>query len=447
MTGKNKGMTQALAGFISGQDAKKIPEDICAHARVAFMDWLGVAVAGRDEPVVERLLRYSEAMGGEEQATVIGRGMRVSVEQAALINGAMSHALDYDDTIGSYIAHPSVALFPALLALAEHLGKSGKEFLIAYLVGFQAGAAVGRSAGLDHYNAGWHATSTVGTIASAAACAKLMDLDQEQATHALGIGATQAFGLKAVFGTDCKPFHAGRASQSGLMAAMLAKDGFTSAPDALEGPQGFFHAFRGAPDPEAVARLGEEWEVVRLAQKYHASCHATHSPIEAAREIISDKKVDVDKVKSIDVRVSQLARDIAGKREPTTGLEAKFSITYCVANALLHEDTGMRAFSDKRANDFKVRDIMKIIEVSADPEIQSMAARVKVHMDDGKVFECSADVLNDVPRLDAKRMKVRAKFRSLVEPVRGEEGAAALLERISELERIENMREFAGGLA
>jgi 2-methylcitrate dehydratase PrpD len=447
MADETRGMTRALAGFIAGADAAGVPDEVMAHAKVAFMDWLAVAVAAKDEPLVDKLLRYAEAMGGDGQATVIGRGRRVSVEQAALINGAMSHALDFDDTIGSYIAHPSVALFPALLALSEHLGKSGKEFLTAYLVGFQVGATVGRSAGLEHYNAGWHSTSTIGAIASAAACAKLMGLDQELATHALGIGATQSSGLKIVFGTDCKPFHAGKASQSGLMAALLAKDGFTSAPDALEGPQGFFHAFKGAPDQEAIARLGKEWDVVHLAQKHHASCHATHSPIEAARAIIIDNKVDVNKVKSIGIRVSQLAMDIAGKKEPTTGLEAKFSITYCVANALLHDDTGMKAFSDKRANDFKVRDIMKRIEVSADLELQSMAAHVKIGTDDGKVFECSADVLNDIPCLHEKQMKIRAKFKSLVEPIRGEEATAALLEQINELERIENMKEFAGGLA
>lgn len=446
MANDRQKFTQALAEFIADQ-AINIPGEAFEHAKVAFMDWLAVTVAGKDETLVDKLLRYAQLMGGHEQASVIGRDLKASVSQAALINGAASHALDYDDTIGSYIAHPSVTLFPALLALSEFKEKSGQEFLTAYLIGFQAGATVGRSAGMDHYLAGWHATSTIGTIASAAACARLLGLDVERAMFALGIGATQSSGLKIMFGTDTKPFHAGRASQSGLLAALLAQENFTAAPDVLEGPQGFFQAFSGAPDTEALARLGVEWDVANLAQKYHASCHATHSPIEAARSILADGKISLGDVKKIRVRVSQLALDIAGREDPKTALEAKFSIAFCVANALVHDDTGMMAFSDERIKDPAVREAMKRIEVGPGSEVSAMEAEVSVETDAGKVLKKSADVLADELDLSVKQQKVRDKFKDLVGPVWGEHRSADLVRQIGGLETIENMGGFARTLA
>jgi len=268
-------LTRKIAKFIVKTDASNIPPTIYEHAKVAFMDWFAVTMAGKDEPLVLKLTRFANLMGGHEQATVLGHGLRTSVSMAALINGSASHALDYDDTMSVFMGHPSVTLFPSLLTLSEWKEKSGMDLLTAYIVGLKVGACIGACAGLEHYSAGWHATCTIGVLASAAGCAKLMGLDEQQTLYALGIAGTQASGLKRVFGTMCKPMHAGRASQIGLEAALWASEGFTSAEDILEGPEGFFQALHCRANEEelekAVESLGKTWEIENLAQKYHAS--------------------------------------------------------------------------------------------------------------------------------------------------------------------------------
>jgi 2-methylcitrate dehydratase PrpD len=228
MKEKNEGLTRTIARFIVETDAKDIPADVYAHAKVAFLDWLGVIMAGTDDPLVEKLIQYADLMGGKEEATILGHGMKKSLSQAALINGAASHVLDYDDSSISMVGHPSVGMFPSLLALSEWNEKSGHDFLTAYVIGFKVGAVIGSCTGMDHYMAGWHSTSTVGHFASAAVCSRLLGLNEQQTVYALGIAGTQAGGLKSAFGTMCKPFHAGNASRNGLMAALLAREGFTA---------------------------------------------------------------------------------------------------------------------------------------------------------------------------------------------------------------------------
>ena len=243
MNEQTVGLTRCLASFIVQTGPAMIPPEIFQHTKVAFKDWLAVTLAGKDDPLVAKLIRYSDQLGGNPQATVLGHGIKKNLSHAALINGSASHALDYDDTMKSFLGHPSVTLFPGILALAEWEGKKGIDFLTAYIVGLKAGAVIGAGAGLGHYMAGWHGTSTIGHLASAAANAKLKGLDEDKTVWALGIAGTQAGGLKRVFGTMCKPFHAGRASEVGLTAALLAEDGFTSAEDILEGAHGFFSCF------------------------------------------------------------------------------------------------------------------------------------------------------------------------------------------------------------
>jgi 2-methylcitrate dehydratase PrpD len=434
------GFTAKLASFIVNTKEQDIPDWAYEHAKVAFMDWLAVTFAGKDDPLVKILIDYADMVGGEKQATIIGYNMKKDVSSAALINGAASHSLDYDDTMVSFLGHPSVTIFPALLALSEFRGKSGKDFLTAYLIGLQVGGTIGTCAGLDHYMAGWHATSTLGHIASAAACARLLGLSEKQTTYALGIGATQSSGLKRVFGTMCKPFHAGRSSQSGLLAALLAEKDFTSAEDIFEGPQGFFAALKGKVNEDVVSMLGLGWDVQNLQQKYHASCHATHSPLEAALSIIKKENIDLDAIKSITVHSSNLALSAAGKTEPASGLEGKFCIPYCVANALLREETGMQSFTDEKVNDPAVRAIMKKINVINDPKMQALESLVEVETNNGKSFQAFSDILQQIPPLEIKKERVASKFLDLCEPVLGEKKSLALKKKIETMDKLRNMK-------
>ncbi len=436
-------VTEKIAAFVANTKADDIPQEMYDHARVAFMDWLAVTLGGQDDPLVKKLQTYTDKMGGSPQATLIGRKTKKSVADAALINGAASHALDYDDTLVSFLGHPSVTLFPALLALAEWQGKSGRDFLTAYLIGLQAGSAVGACASLDHYLAGWHATSTLGHIAAAAGCARLLGLNQQQTQYALGIGATQSSGLKRVFGTMCKPFHAGRASQAGLMAALLAEDNFTSAPDILEGEQGFFQALKGTINSDAIELLGFGWEVVNLSQKYHASCHATHSPLEAALAAVTEENLALEDIAAITVHSSQLALDAAGKKSPQTGLEGKFSIPFCVANALVTGITGTRAFTDEQVNQPQIRKLMEKITVVLDPEKSGLEATIIVEDTAGKQIERFSDILQEIPPLEMKQKRVREKFIDLCQPVIGEPRTGETARDIDNLENLGSMRIFA----
>ena len=439
MAEQSLGMTRRLARFVVGTKAADIPAPIYEHTKVALMDWLGVTMAGKDEPLVEKLLKYTDLMGGREQSTILGHGLKKNVSQAALINGAASHALDYDDTMAAFGGHPSVTLFPGLLALSEWRKKNGHDFLTSYIIGLKVGMAVGISAGPKHYAAGFHSTSTVGSLASAAACSRLMGLDEQQTVYALGLAGTQSFGLKRVFGTMCKPFHAGRASDVGVTAALLAMDGFTSADDILEGPNGFFQAMRGEVNEAFLSTLGQDWGIESLAQKYHASCHFTHSPIEAALSIFKKERLSVQEIESIEVTCSETALTTADIIEARTGLEGKFSIPYCVANALLRGNTGLSAFTDELVAEPEVKTLMKKVSARHDPETQGMEARVTIKTRDGNEHSSYSDIFKEIPELVLKKIKIKDKFIDLCSPVLESAQIKKTVEVIFGLESVKDM--------
>jgi 2-methylcitrate dehydratase PrpD len=427
-------MTEKLANFIVNTETQQIPDEIFEHAKIAFMDWLSVCIAGKDDPLVKKLISFSDMMGGNAQATLICDGSQRNVYDTALINGAASHALDYDDTLVSFLGHPSVTVFPSVLALCEWKKMGGKDLLSAYLIGIQTGGTIGACASLDHYMAGWHATSTLGHFASAAACARLLNLDTEKTRHALGIAGTQSSGLKRVFGSMCKPFHAGRSAQAGLFSALMAENGFTSAKDILEGPQGFFEAFKGKVNPTILSFLGLGWDVVNLSQKYHASCHATHSPIEASLDIVQTHKLSLENIQSITVKSSKLAIDAAGKDQPQTGVEAKFSIPFCIANALIYGETGMQAFTDDRVFSPIIQKLMRRINLQLDLDKTGLEATVYMKTNDGREYCADSDILQQIPPIDIKKERVRSKFMDLCEPLLGEKKTLAIEQDINRLQ-------------
>jgi 2-methylcitrate dehydratase PrpD len=328
------------------------------------------------------------------------------------------------------------------LALAEWKEKSGADFLTAYIIGLKVASCIGQCAGIEHYLAGWHGTSTIGHLASAAGSARLLELNERQTVHALGIAGTQVSGLRRVFGTMCKPFHAGRSSMAGLMSALLASNGFSSAEDILEGRDGFFQVLKGKVNKKAVDTLGKTWEIENIAHKYHASCHATHSPLEAVLDIVKRERLIPDAIKSIKIHCSQLAIDIAGKLEPSTGLEGKFSIPYCVTNAVIRGDTGIQAFTDEKVNDPVIGDFYRRITLISDKDIPELGTRVEVETDAGQVFFGFSNIMEEIPPYESKEAKIRAKFMELCTPVLGEKLSTDLLEHVVCLEMILNMKDL-----
>lgn len=415
--------TQPLASFAAGLNHNDTPPEAREVARQCLLDMLGVTIAGAREPLVEMLAAEAEEAGGAEQATVIGRGFRTSAQQAALVNGAAAHALDYDDVLKAMTGHPTVPVYPALLALAEKEGLSGRDVVTAFVAGVEVEARIGAMMSSGHYAKGWHSTGTIGTFAAAAAAGRLLGLDDEAMARALGIAGTQAAGLKSMFGTMCKPLHAGKAAYNGMMAATLAKRGFSARPDVLDCAQGFV-ATQAAGDVRrdlAVDGLGESFAAPDVLFKYHAACYGTHAPIEAALKAAKHPAFDPELVERIDVTVNQACIGMCDIPEPTTGLEGKFSLAHNVALGLLGQADGALAlYEDARMSDAAPAALRKRVTVTGTKDQGAFAAQVVVHQTDGVVIRESHDV--ETPDRDLARQwaKLENKFRALAGPVLGE---------------------------
>lgn len=441
--GKNSiELTKTIANFIVETKATEIPSNVYAHSKIAFLDWLGCTIAGMNHPLVDKLIRYANVMGGNEHATVLCHNLKKTVTQTAIINGAASHVLDYDDTATVDIRHASVGMFPAFLALAEWKEKSGADFLTAYIIAFKVAALIGACTGMEQYNTGLHTTSTIGHLASAAGCARLLKLSEQQAIYAMGLAGTLSSGLKIVFGTMTKAFHAGNASKAGLEAAIMAKDDFTCAENLLEGPDGYFQVYKGQIKEKELNTLGKTWDLENLAQKYHASCHFTHSAIESFMAIVNEERLSHYDIQSLKIYSSQLALNAAGNTEPKTALEGKFSIPYCVANALLRGDTGLQSFTDEKVNDPNMKIFMKKISLFSDDSLEPMEARVEIETSTGKIYSRSSNIFREIPELEEKKVRTKIKFQNICNPILGNKKTASLTEAVMSLEQVDNMKDF-----
>ena len=323
-------------------------------ARQCVLDYVACTLAGAKDALTGILLAEAQEQGGGPIATVIGHASRLPVLSAALVNGAASHALDFDDVNIAMTGHPSVVLLSALLPLAEERGSSGRDVLTAFVAGYELQCRLGRLLEPGHYNLlGFHATGTLGSFGAAAACAHLLGLDAEKYATALGIAGTQAAGLKSMFGTMCKPLHAGKAAYHGVLAARLAQRGFTSRGDVLECPQGFARTHSPDFNPaDALAEPHGGFHIRNNLFKYHAACYMTHAPIEAARKLREQHGLTPDSIARIRLSLDETCDRICNIPTPRTGLEAKFSLRLTTAMALAGVNTGgLASYSEATAAD------------------------------------------------------------------------------------------------
>jgi 2-methylcitrate dehydratase PrpD len=410
------GATKELADFIISINYNNLPKEVINEAKLCFLDWLGVTLAGAHDPEVNSLFEVIQLIGGKQQATIIGKNVKSSILNATLMNGMSSHVFDYDDTSVEFLGHASVTIFPSILALSEWMGFNGKEFLTAYIVGFEIGSRIAMGASANHMLKGWHATSTIGHFSSTAASAKLLGLNLNQLIYAFGISGTQAAGLKAVFGTNCKPFHPGKAGFNGLLSALLAQRGFTSITNILEGEKCFWDVFSSSWNSKrALKDLGKKWYILNNNYKFHASCYYTHSPIEATLAIKKEiKDLNPQDIENIQVKVSPIALENAIIMNPKTGLEGKFSLPYTITNAILRDDTGMKAFTDEKVNDAEIIRLSKKVEIINDPTLQGFNSIVRISID-GKYYEKHINILNLNLKYDDKKEAILKKFSELTE--------------------------------
>ena len=369
-TGTHTGMTlaQHLTDFALGDITPT--EDAQAMIRLSCLDWAACALAGQDEPLAKILRTMALDDGGREDATLIGGG-RGPARVAALTNGAISHALDYDDTHFAHIGHPSVAVFPAALAQAEKLNRPMVEMLEAALIGVEASIRVGLWLGRAHYQVGFHQTATAGAFGATLAAARLAGLDAKTCGHALGLAATKAAGIKAQFGTMGKPLNAGLAAECGVMAADWAAQGLRSTPDALDGTNGFGATHHGANDASAFDGLGQTWSFETVSHKFHAYCHGLHASLEALRAVegVPGK---------IDIRTHPRWMTVCNIETPTNGLEAKFSYRMVTAMALSGIDTAkIENFNDALTTRADLAALMLRVTVTADDTLSETEAEIR----------------------------------------------------------------------
>lgn len=441
------GFTRRLATDNAAWRYEDLPADARTLVRQCLLDWFAVTLAGAQEPLTHMLAEEAREQGGHPHCTVVGHGFATGSRQAALINGAASHALDYDDVNMSFTGHPTVVLVPALLALAESKGASGAAFMTAFVAGYETMCRVGVATSPGHYALGFHATGTIGTFGAAAACAHLLGLDADDTSVALGIAATQAAGMKSMFGTMCKPLHAGKASADGLLAAQLAARGYTSRSDAIEAVQGF--AATHGPDfkPEAALRPpARGLHVLHNLFKYHAACYGTHAAIEATRTLCEQHRLSPADVRRVVVRVPANSDGVCNIAAPRSGLEAKFSLRHTVAMALAGVDTAdLASYDDAAIDDPTVLALRERVLVELDPGCDDMTlAEVAIHTTAGAVLRQHHDSGMPATDLAAQQARLEAKFRCLAQPLIGDAASNALLNMIARLEELPDLSPLAG---
>ncbi len=434
-------ITATLASACRAISFDSLPPDAIFLAKQCVLDWLGVTLAGASEPLTAMLRDQALEDGGSLQATLIGTGQRVTASQAALVNGAASHALDYDDVHIGMSGHPTVPVLPAALALAEWKGLSGRDLIAAFVAGFEMECRAGDYVMPGHYQRGFHATGTLGAFGAAAACAHLLRFDDEQWGRALGIAGAQAAGLKSMFGTMCKPLHAGKAAQNGLLAATLAARGFTSNPGVLEVEQGFAATQAPATDAErALARLGEDFAIRGVLFKYHAACYGTHETIEGILRLKQLQGLQPESVDSITLYVPRGHLAMCNIQEPQTALEGKFSLRFTAALALGHGDASDAAFTDARVHDPRLVALRDRVSVAVnDGEHFTGGTQVVVRSHDGGELRENVDLTIPATDLDHQWEKLAAKFRSLAIPVVGAARAESLISATSCLESLNTL--------
>lgn len=427
------GLTARLAEQALRVRHEQLPDDVRRVARDCLTDWLACALAGAREPASRIVAACLLDEGGAPQATLIGTGGKASVAQAALANGTASHALDYDDVNLALPGHVSVAVLPGLVALAEQRQASAADLIAAFVAGYETACRIGALVAPAHYANGFHATATIGSLGAAVACAHLLRLPVPQTCHAIGIAATQAAGLKAMFGSMAKPLHAGHAAQAGLRAALLAQKGFTSRADALECAQGFARA-HGADfhTEDALALPAGGYHLLNNLFKFHAACFSTHSTIEAVNALRREHGLTAAAVSQVRVLAGE-ACAICNVQHPSTALEAKFSLRASAAFALLGIDTSRLETWDRVAEE-GVRQVVDRVRVDLVPGRGLSESVVTLRTTAGRTFE--KEVQAGIPLADKARQsqRVAAKFLALAVPVLGEARSRRTLDRLQDFE-------------
>jgi 2-methylcitrate dehydratase PrpD len=446
-------LTKSIGEFVSGMRYEAVPRDALAMIRNGFADYAGAVILGRDEPIARLMKSFSQMTPGGGEARVCFSTDGVPAGEAALINGAAGHALDYDDIgLAAHPAHPTVVLASAIFAEGEALGKSGPEMICAYVTGYEVWGELAIRDEVAHHVKGWHPTGTFGAIAAGAACARLRGLDATKAAHAIGIAASQAGGIVANYGSMTKPFHAGRAAQSGVTAARLAEAGMTASADAIENEKGFLKAVspEGNVDLESAPNWHETWWILRhgLGFKLYPVCYGAHRAIDGMLAMIGETPFQAGEVESITLQMGENQVVSLVNHDPQTGLDGKFSGEFAMATAIIAGRVSLAEVTDAFIGRADVRALMKKVTMETDPARDFKAAgeqpgdHLIVELSDGRRLERALTYPRGHPNRPVGADKLWAKFADCTRGALPEASARALFDQLQALDELGSLGEL-----
>jgi 2-methylcitrate dehydratase PrpD len=437
-------LTEQFADYAVKEQTSKLPANVFHHAKRAVIDWYAALLPGSIvAPAI--LLEQALAEDLDHGNARLASGRRATLRAAALINGAASHSVEFDDIYRDAGYHPGSPVISAALAAAQTVGASGETFLRGVIVGYETSTRIGEAIMPSHYKF-WHTTGTVGSFGAAAAVATVLGCNREQFAHALGTVGSFASGLQQAFRSQCmtKPLHGGHAADVGAMAAMAAAKGVTGALDMLEGEVGFGAAMSVNPDwTKAVKDLGVDYHITRVTFKSHGCCGHTFAPIDGVLHLQQTHGFTWQDVKRVKIATYKAGTDITNNPDPAGAYQAKFSLQYVIAHALVHGSVRLVAFAPERLLDADVRAVLAKVEVVADPELSKgypnqRAAQVEIELNDGRVLKHFQPTRKGDPEMPLSDDEVNAKFLELAMPVIGDVKSRELLEALWSLDRRPN---------
>ena len=445
------GLTKEIARYVTSTNLEDFPPEAVSTAKDGIVDAIACTLAGSREPLVDILCRYSESNGGNPRATVVGRGIKTSSPEAALLNGATAHAIDYDDVARAMKGHPSVVVLPPALALGEERSATGRDILTAYMIGFEVACSVASGMNDEFYDElGWHPTGPIGALGAVASAAHISKLNLEQTEMALSLAASQASGLRQNFGTMTKPFHAGFAARTGVTSARLAEEGFTASRIGIEGPAGFLQAFSGGGgyDEDRVSdRLGKYIHLANnsVELKKYPCCGSTHLALDGLIPLLHKQRLEPSEVDRVDVMVDfDPPRSLIHDR-PKTPLEARFSMQYCVAAALLDRNVGIGSFAGDNVLRPEVQELIPRINLIRNPGFEGQPSwtenyhQILVRMKGGHEFRERVSRVpgRSLPGITPAELNI--KFKDCASQALPTDRIDEVLQNLKELEQLESI--------
>jgi len=435
--------TKQLARYVVDADYETFPAEVIHAAKRCLIDWMGVALGGSNHRGVDSLLQMVEKVDHQGKATIIGKRRRTDALHAALINGYMSHVLDYDDTNIASFVHPSAPVWPAIAAVSSIANVSGKDALLAFMLGYEVENRIGTVLFKHHDERGCHMSGMVGSFGAAAAVGKLLSLNVSQVSRAFGKAATYASGLREMFGTMSKSLHPGKAAMSGLYAALLVKAGFTTSEQVLETPRGFFAVNVGEDNIAGVLdNIGEYFGILHNSVKPYPCGVVTHPTVDGILQIKNENGITWHDVSHIEAEVNPMVLDVTGNKSPQTGFDGKFSIYHSIAVALLDGACGPDQFSDQKVRDPRNVSLREITSIKVNPDFAHDEARIHITLNKGTTLHAHVTHASGTPQNPLSDDDLTNKYNTMAENVLGPEQTRMLSDKIWIVDTLSDFEEI-----